>query len=88
MALDAETDPDLKRASMIGRELKVDQAILSCWKCITTYTTGTLPASEFVASVRLIRGLRFPPGDLRHPAELPDRIFANFNQGAQKGPLP
>jgi len=87
MALDAETDPDLKRAFHDLRELKVDPAYPFL---LEMYQTTRLDSSRVgVRGLGAIdRGLRFPPGDLRHPAELPETGSLLTSPRCSKGPLP
>src|SRR5260221_12548381 len=62
MALDAETDPDLKVAFHDLRELKVDVAYPFLLELYRDYANGALPRSNFLDAVRLIEAYVFLRG--------------------------
>jgi uncharacterized protein with ParB-like and HNH nuclease domain/predicted transport protein len=84
MALDAETEPDLKVAFHDLRELKVDPAYPFLLELYDDYTTKTLPRAEFVSAVRLIESYVFRRAICAIPPNSLNRIFASFAKVLKK----
>ncbi len=84
IALDAETDPDLKHAFHDLRELKVDPAYPFLLELYHDYATGTLPRAEFVLAVRLVEAYVFRRAICAIPPNSLNRIFANFTKVLKK----
>jgi uncharacterized protein with ParB-like and HNH nuclease domain len=84
IALDAETDPDLKLAFHDLRELKVDPAYPFLLELYDDYTAGTLSGSEFVSAVRFIEAYVFRRAICAIPPNSLNRIFANFTKALEK----
>jgi uncharacterized protein with ParB-like and HNH nuclease domain/predicted transport protein len=84
IALDAETNPDLKVAFHDLRELKVDPAYPFLLELYDDYTTGTLPGSDFVSAVRFVEAYVFRRAICGIPPNSLNRIFATFTKALKK----
>jgi len=87
MALDVETDPDLKVAFHDLRELKVDVAYPFLLELYHDYANGVLPRSDLVDAVRLIEAYVFRRAICSIPTNSMNKPF-HVQQDAKKGPLP
>jgi len=84
MALDAETDPDLKVAFHDLRELKVDVAYPFLLELYRDYANGALPRSDFVDAVRLIEAYVFLRGICSIPTNSMNKTFSTFSKALKK----
>jgi uncharacterized protein with ParB-like and HNH nuclease domain/predicted transport protein len=84
MALGAETNPELKLAFHDLRELKVDVAYPFLLELYGDYINGTLPASDFVAAVRLVEAYVFRRAICAIPTNSMNKTFATFTKVLKK----
>jgi uncharacterized protein with ParB-like and HNH nuclease domain len=84
IALDAETNPDLRIAFHDLRELKVDPAYPFLLELYHDYKTGSLDVPDFVSAVRFVEAYVFRRTICAIPSNSLNRIFANFTKSIQK----
>ena len=84
MALDAETDPELKLAFHDLRELKVDVAYPFLLELYNDYANGMSPAADLVVAVRLIEAYVFRRAVCNIPANSMNKTFATFAKAVKK----
>jgi len=84
MALDAETDPELKLAFHDLRELKVDVAYPFLLELYHDYATGGLSGMDFVAAVRLVEAYVFRRSICAIPTNSLNKTFATFTRTLKK----
>lgn len=84
MALRAEADADLKLAFHDLRELKVDVAYPFLLELYHDYAAGLLPASDFVAAVRLTEAYVFRRAICAIPTNSMNKTFATFTKALKK----
>jgi uncharacterized protein with ParB-like and HNH nuclease domain/predicted transport protein len=84
MALDAETDPELKLAFHDLRELKVDVAYPFLLELYHDYATGDLSGADFVAAVRLVEAYVFRRSICAIPTNSLNKTFATFTKTLKK----
>ena len=84
MAVDAETDPNLKLAFHDLRELKVDVAYPFLLELYHDYATGLLPGPDFVAAVRLVESYVFRRAICAIPTNSMNKTFAAFTKALRK----
>ena len=84
MALDSETDPDLKRAFHDLRELKVDVAYPFLLELYHDYAMGLLAKDDFARSVRLVEAYVFRRAICAIPTNSMNKTFATFTKALKK----
>jgi uncharacterized protein with ParB-like and HNH nuclease domain/predicted transport protein len=84
MALNAETEPDLKLAFHDLRELKVDVAYPFLLELYRDYATGLLPLADFEGSVRLVEAYVFRRAICAIPTNSMNKTFATFTKVLKK----
>jgi uncharacterized protein with ParB-like and HNH nuclease domain len=84
MALDVETDPDLKVAFHDLRELKVDVAYPFLLELYHDYANGVLPRSDLVDAVRLIEAYVFRRAICSIPTNSMNKTFSTFSRTLKK----
>lgn len=84
MALEKETDPDLKLAFHDLRELRVDVAYPFLLELYNDYATGMLSREDFVAAVRLIESYVFRRAICSIPTNSMNKTFATFSRYLKK----
>jgi uncharacterized protein with ParB-like and HNH nuclease domain len=84
MALNAETDPDLKLAFHDLRELKVDVAYPFLLELYGDYAIGALPLADLVAAVRLVEAYVFRRAVCAIPTNSMNKTFATFTKAIKK----
>ncbi len=84
MALDKETDPDLKRAFHDLRELKVDVAYPFLLELYRDYATGYLSKEDFVRAVRWVEAYVFRRAVCAIPTNSMNKTFSTFTKALRK----
>jgi uncharacterized protein with ParB-like and HNH nuclease domain/predicted transport protein len=84
IALNAETDPDLKIAFRDIRELKVDVAFPFLLELYRDYAYGILPKDELLQTARLIESYVFRRAVCGIPTNSMNKTFATFTRGLKK----
>lgn len=84
MALDAESDTDLKLAFHDLRELKVEVAYPFLLELYRDYKIGLLSKSDMLASVRLIESYVFRRAICAIPTNSMNKTFATFSKTIKK----
>jgi len=84
MALEKETDQDLKLAFHDLRELRVDVAYPFLLELYHDYATGMLSREDFVAAVRLIESYVFRRAICSIPTNSMNKTFATFSRALKK----
>jgi len=84
MALDTETDVDLKLAFQDLRELKVDVAYPLLLELYHDYKANQLSKSDLLLSVRLIESYVFRRAVCAIPTNSMNKTFATFGKGLKK----
>jgi uncharacterized protein with ParB-like and HNH nuclease domain/predicted transport protein len=84
MALNAETDPDLKMAFHDLRELKVDVAYPFLLELYHDYKSETLPKADLLATVRLVEAYVFRRAICAIPTNSMNKTFATFTKALKK----
>jgi uncharacterized protein with ParB-like and HNH nuclease domain/predicted transport protein len=84
MALDAETDPVLKRAFHDLRELKVDVAYPFLLQLYHDYANGILNRDDFAECVRLVEAYVFRRAVCNIPTNSMNKTFATFSKSLNK----
>lgn len=84
MALDAETEPELRVAFHDLRELKVDVAYPLLLELYQDYDQGLLSQADFSAAVRLIEAYIFRRAICGIPTNSLNKTFANFTKFLDK----
>jgi predicted transport protein len=84
MALDSETDADLKLAFQDLRELKVDVAYPLLLELYHDYKANQLSKSDLLSSVRLIESYVFRRAVCAIPTNSMNKTFATFYKGLKK----
>lgn len=84
MALDAESDNDLKAAFHDVRELKVDVAYPFLLELYHDYAIKLLPRADFLAAVRLIEAYVFRRAVSVIPTHSLNKTFATFSKALKK----
>ncbi len=84
MALDKETDPELRRAFHDLRELKVDVAYPFLLELYRDYATKTLSKIEFVNIVRWVEAYVFRRAVCAIPTNSMNKTFATFTKALKK----
>ena len=84
MALDAETDQDLKYAFRDLRELKANVAYPLLLELYHDYATGILPKHDFIEIVRMIESYVFRRVICAIPTASLNKTFASFTKGLNK----
>jgi uncharacterized protein with ParB-like and HNH nuclease domain/predicted transport protein len=84
MALNAETEPELKLAFHDLRELKVDVAYPFLLELYGDYATGLLPLADFETSVRLVESYVFRRAICAIPTNSMNKTFATFTKVLKK----
>lgn len=84
MALDRETDADLKLAFQDLRELKVDVAYPLLLELYHDYKANQLSKSDLLLSVRLIESYVFRRAVCAIPTNSMNKTFATFGKGLKK----
>jgi predicted transport protein len=84
MALDTETDPDLKLAFHDLLELKVDVAYPLLLELYNDYSNGILAGADFVTAVRLLEAYVFRRAICNIPSHSMNKTFATFTKALKK----
>lgn len=84
MALDAEKDPDLRRAFNDLREIKVDVAYPFLLELYHDYKTNVLSKEEFLAALRLVEAYVFRRAICSIPTNSLNKTFATFTKSLKK----
>ncbi|MDQ6909491.1 MAG: DUF262 domain-containing protein [Actinomycetota bacterium] len=84
MALGKETDKALAEAFQDLRELKVDVAFPFLLELYHDYTTGVLPAGDFVRVIRLAEAYVFRRAICAIPTNSLNKTFATFRRSLKK----
>lgn len=84
LALNTETEPELKRAIHDLLELKVDVAYPFLLELYQDYTSGFLPKDDFVRSIRLVESYVFRRAICTIPTNSMNKTFATFGRGLRK----
>jgi len=84
MALDAETDSELRLGFLDLRELRVDVAYPLLLELYADYSQGALKKSEFLEVVRLIEAYVFRRAITAIPTNSMNKTFATFTKGVNK----
>jgi uncharacterized protein with ParB-like and HNH nuclease domain/predicted transport protein len=84
LALDEETDADLRVAFHDLRELKVDVAYPFLLELYADYATGTLTKAEFIAAVRFVESYVFRRAVCAIPTNSLNKTFATFGRALKK----
>ena len=84
IALEAESNPELKAAFDDIRELKVDIAYPFLMELYSDYAAGILPTSDFVAAVRLVDAYVFRRYVCSVPTNSTNKTFATFAKALKK----
>jgi uncharacterized protein with ParB-like and HNH nuclease domain/predicted transport protein len=84
MALDAETNPDLRLAFQDLRELKVDVAYPFLLELYRDYEAGALPGHDFAAAVRFVEAYVFRRAICAIPTNSMNKTFATFAKALRK----
>lgn len=85
MALEQETDPDLKLAFRDLRELKVDVAYPFLLKLYQDYISKLLSKEDFLETVRLVEAYVFRRAICAIPTNSLNKTFATFANSLKKG---
>lgn len=84
MALDKETNPELRRAFQDLRELKVDVAYPFLLELYRDYDTGLLSQGDFTRIVRLVESYVFRRAISAIPTNSMNKTFATFTKSVDK----
>jgi predicted transport protein len=84
MALDAETNPQLKRAFKDLRELRVDVAYPFLLELYHDYATDVLTRADFLAAVRLVESYVFRRAICAIPTNSLNKTFATLTRALKK----
>ena len=88
IALDAETDPDLKSAFQDLRELKATIATPLLLELYHDYDNGILSGNDFVQIIRMIESYVFRRAICGIPTASMNNTFAGFTKGLNKNKYP
>lgn len=84
IALNKETDPELKNAFQDLRELKVDVAVPFLLELYDDYKEELLPREDFLAAIRLVEAYVFRRAICSIPTNSLNKTFANFTKVFKK----